>query len=207
MALVPLGEKGSIGLLALGSADRDRFHPGMSTEFLARMADLIADALQRRALDARAAKLSPAMTPAALEWVSALPALPELRAAPLRAHRRQLRARSCGAGEVLRPRRPHGLERASTASTCARFAAHSHAGGLSPRSIQRRLSAVRSFFQFLVRDSAAARRSERIAHNPAHDVRAPKSARKLPQTLDADQMARLLEIPAGDALDRARPGA
>lgn len=45
VALVPLGEKGSIGLLALGSNDRDRFHPGMSTEFLGRMADLIADAL------------------------------------------------------------------------------------------------------------------------------------------------------------------
>jgi len=45
VALVPLGENGSIGLLALGSTDRDRFHPGMSTEFLARMADLIADAL------------------------------------------------------------------------------------------------------------------------------------------------------------------
>jgi uncharacterized protein YigA (DUF484 family) len=45
VALVPLGDKGSIGLLALGSTDRDRFHPGMSTEFLARMADLIADAL------------------------------------------------------------------------------------------------------------------------------------------------------------------
>ena len=45
VALVPLGEKGSMGLLALGSVDRDRFHPGMSTEFLARMADLIADAL------------------------------------------------------------------------------------------------------------------------------------------------------------------
>jgi hypothetical protein len=45
VALVPLGEKGALGLLALGSADRDRFHPGMSTEFLARLADLIADAL------------------------------------------------------------------------------------------------------------------------------------------------------------------
>jgi uncharacterized protein YigA (DUF484 family) len=45
IALVPLGEKGVVGLLALGSADRDRFHPGMSTEFLARMADLIADSL------------------------------------------------------------------------------------------------------------------------------------------------------------------
>jgi uncharacterized protein len=45
VALVPLGEKGAVGLLALGSTDRDRFHPGMSTEFLARMADLIADSL------------------------------------------------------------------------------------------------------------------------------------------------------------------
>jgi uncharacterized protein YigA (DUF484 family) len=45
LALVPLGEKGALGLLALGSADRDRFHPGMSTEFLARLADLISDAL------------------------------------------------------------------------------------------------------------------------------------------------------------------
>jgi uncharacterized protein YigA (DUF484 family) len=45
IALVPLGEKGSVGLLAIGSTDRDRFHPGMSTEFLARMGELIADGL------------------------------------------------------------------------------------------------------------------------------------------------------------------
>jgi len=45
VALLPLGEKGSVGLLGLGSADRDRFHPAMSTEFLAHMAELIADAL------------------------------------------------------------------------------------------------------------------------------------------------------------------
>jgi uncharacterized protein YigA (DUF484 family) len=47
VALVPLGQKGSLGLLALASADRDRFHPGMSTEFLARMGELISDALRR----------------------------------------------------------------------------------------------------------------------------------------------------------------
>jgi integrase/recombinase XerC len=79
------------------------------------------------------------------------------------------------------------------------FAAHSHAGGLSPRSIQRRLSAVRSFYGFLLRESRSTR-------NPANEVRAPKSRRRLPQTLDADQMARLLEIPAEGALgarDRA----
>ena len=47
VALVPLlAEKGGqLGVLALGSTDRDRFHPGMSTEFLGRMADLIADSL------------------------------------------------------------------------------------------------------------------------------------------------------------------
>lgn len=55
VALVPIGEargpaalNGPLGVLALGSTDRDRFHPGMSTEFLARMADLIFDALGSR---------------------------------------------------------------------------------------------------------------------------------------------------------------
>jgi len=48
VALVPLGDKGALGLLALGSTERDRFHPGMSTEFLGRMADLIADAVARQ---------------------------------------------------------------------------------------------------------------------------------------------------------------
>jgi uncharacterized protein YigA (DUF484 family) len=44
VALVPLS---NIGLLALGSAERERFHPGMSTEFLKRMGELITDALSR----------------------------------------------------------------------------------------------------------------------------------------------------------------
>src|SRR3984893_4157299 len=38
------------------------------------------------------------------------------------------------------------------------FAAHSHAGGLSPRSVQRRLSAVRSFYEFLLRENQPRRR-------------------------------------------------
>lgn len=49
VALVPVADKGAaIGVLALGSPDRNRFHPGMSTEFLARMADLISDLLCMR---------------------------------------------------------------------------------------------------------------------------------------------------------------
>ena len=47
VALVPLGENGTVGLLALGSAERERFHPGMSTEFLKRMGELITDSLMR----------------------------------------------------------------------------------------------------------------------------------------------------------------
>ena len=47
VALVTLGNKAEIGFLAIGSADADRFHPGMSIDFLARVGDLIARALQR----------------------------------------------------------------------------------------------------------------------------------------------------------------
>jgi integrase/recombinase XerC len=85
------------------------------------------------------------------------------------------------------------------------FAAHSHSKGLAGRSIQRRLSAVRSFFEYLVLETrgqelARERPSDliNVRRNPAVDVRAPKARRRLPETLDADQMASLLEIPAGD---------
>jgi integrase/recombinase XerC len=79
------------------------------------------------------------------------------------------------------------------------FAARAHAGGLAPRSVQRRLSAVRGFFGYLVREGAA-------ASNPAVDIRAPKAAKRLPGTLDVDQITQLLQIPGDDPLavrDRA----
>lgn len=75
------------------------------------------------------------------------------------------------------------------------FAAHSHAGGLKPRSVQRRLSAVRTFFEFLVREGQ--RRD-----NPGKDVRAPKAGRQLPHTLDVDMMGRLLALQPRDDLER-----
>ena len=73
---------------------------------------------------------------------------------------------------------------------------------------------MRSFYEFLQREAHALRSAAddgerevaRIRSNPGQDVRAPKAARRLPETLDADQMARLLEIPAGEpfaARDRA----
>jgi uncharacterized protein YigA (DUF484 family) len=47
VALVPLNGTPPPGLLALGSVDRDRFHPGMSTEFLTRLGEIITDVLSR----------------------------------------------------------------------------------------------------------------------------------------------------------------
>jgi uncharacterized protein YigA (DUF484 family) len=44
-ALVPLGPQPSSGLLAIGSPDAERFHPTMSTDFLARIGDLVSEAL------------------------------------------------------------------------------------------------------------------------------------------------------------------
>jgi integrase/recombinase XerC len=73
------------------------------------------------------------------------------------------------------------------------FAAQSHARGLSARSIQRRLSAVRTFYDYLLREGGA-------TQNPAHEVRAPKIKKRLPTTLDADQMGRLLAFRADDTL-------
>ena len=73
------------------------------------------------------------------------------------------------------------------------FAARSHAGGLAPRSVQRRLSAVRGFFNYLLRERI-------VASNPAVDIRAPKAAKRLPGTLDVDQINQLLDIPPEDAL-------
>lgn len=46
-ALVPLGQKSRLGLLAIGSKDSGHFHPAMSTDFLTRLSDIVAAALGR----------------------------------------------------------------------------------------------------------------------------------------------------------------
>jgi len=71
--------------------------------------------------------------------------------------------------------------------------------GLSPRSIQRRLSATRTFFRYLLRE-------KHVKSNPVVSVSAPKAGKRLPGNLDADRMARLLDIPGDSAIinrDRA----
>ncbi|HEY5971786.1 MAG TPA: tyrosine recombinase XerC [Pseudoxanthomonas sp.] len=68
------------------------------------------------------------------------------------------------------------------------FVAAEHRRGLSPKSLQRRLSACRSCFNWLLKHG-------RIVASPASALRAPKSPRKLPQVLDADEASRLVEVP------------
>lgn len=68
------------------------------------------------------------------------------------------------------------------------FVAAEHRRGLSPKSLQRRLSACRSFYQWLLKHGL-------VIANPAAGLKAPKAARKLPQVLDADEAVRLVEVP------------
>jgi integrase/recombinase XerC len=150
------------------------------------------------------------MTPAALEWVERFRRYLSTERR-LSAHTDSAYARDLAALVKFCDRAGLSGWKALDTQHIRTFAAHSHAKGLGPRSIQRRLSAVRSFYEFLLREAhgtaaAGGRRAGRVTHNPAHDVRAPKAARRLPHTLDADQMARLLAIPPGDGLtarDRA----
>jgi integrase/recombinase XerC len=62
-----------------------------------------------------------------------------------------------------------------------------HRQGLGSKSLQRVLSAIRSFYRWQIKEGLA-------DQDPAASVRAPKAARKLPITLDADMVTRLLEI-------------
>ena len=68
------------------------------------------------------------------------------------------------------------------------FVADEHTRGLSPASVQRRLSACRAFFRWLLRHGE-------IAADPSAGLRGPKAPRKLPQVLDADEMGQLVEVP------------
>jgi integrase/recombinase XerC len=72
-----------------------------------------------------------------------------------------------------------------------RFAAEGHRRGLGARSVARRVSAVRTFLNHLIEIG-------QLKSNAGVHVQAPKAPRRLPATLDADQVASLLAI-SGDA--------
>jgi len=64
---------------------------------------------------------------------------------------------------------------------------------LSAKTIQRRLSVVRSFFRYLEKES-------HLTSNPAEVVKAPKVPRHLPKAIDVDQVQVLLNISDTDEL-------
>ena len=67
------------------------------------------------------------------------------------------------------------------------YIASENRNGLTGRTLQRRLSAIRSFYNYLAREGG-------IRTNPAMEFSAPRAKSRLPDTLDTDQVSRLLDI-------------
>ena len=75
------------------------------------------------------------------------------------------------------------------------YAARLHQRGLSGRSIQRALSSLRSFCRYLIREGE-------LSSNPALDIRAPRSPKKLPHSLGIEQIQSLLDVKTSDWLSQ-----
>lgn len=73
------------------------------------------------------------------------------------------------------------------------FLAHLHRRGAARSSIARKLSALRSFFRYLMREG-------RLDRNPARLISTPRLEKKIPARLEEEEVARLLEEP-----DRCTP--
>jgi integrase/recombinase XerC len=71
------------------------------------------------------------------------------------------------------------------------FIASGHRKGLAPKSLARRLSAVRSLYRFLAR-------REGLENDPSRGLRAPRAERRLPRVLDADEAGRAMQVEEGD---------
>ncbi len=74
------------------------------------------------------------------------------------------------------------------------YVAERHRQKISSRTLQRELSAIRGFFDFLIGE-------RQLERNPARGIRAPKAARALPKPLDVDQMLGMLEAQQDDDLE------
>ncbi|MBO9470755.1 tyrosine recombinase XerC [Endozoicomonas sp. G2_2] len=74
-----------------------------------------------------------------------------------------------------------------TTADLREFVAARHRAGLKPASLSRLVSALRSFYVWQMREGLSSR-------NPALDVRAPKRPPRLPETVDVDDLAALLDV-------------
>ncbi|WP_434990907.1 tyrosine recombinase XerC [Xanthomonas melonis] len=123
----------------------------------------------------------------------------QVSAHTLDAYRRDLAALSSWVGaQATRDGAPLQVAQLESARL-RQFVADEHRRGLSAKSLQRRLSACRSYYAWLLKHG-------HIAVSPAAALRAPKAPRKLPQVLDADEAVRLVEVPTDAPLglrDRA----
>ncbi len=83
---------------------------------------------------------------------------------------------------------------AVTSHDLRRYVALLSREGLGGRSIARHLSAIRRFYEYLLREHLA-------SDNPALDIRAPKAGRRLPRVADVDQLNHLLDATPDDPLE------
>ncbi len=82
---------------------------------------------------------------------------------------------------------------AVTPALVRRYITRRHAEALAPKSLQRLLSSIRGLFRLLLREG-------RVTNDPAREIRAPKTERRLPKSLEIEQIERLLDFPADDPL-------
>jgi len=155
-----------------------------------------ADAMQVDAVQAEGicAEAAPALCAAVESWLDALKVERGVSPNTLSAYRLDMSAllawcAARGTAEFVR----------LDAEDLRLFLAQGHRGGLSPKSLQRRLSACRGLFRHLLKHGL-------IERDPCAGLRAPKAARKLPQVLDADEATALVELAGDDPIslrDRA----
>ncbi len=91
--------------------------------------------------------------------------------------------------------RSRGIDRpgAATAAELREFLYHLKDQGLQPTSIRRNVSAVRTYYGFLLQEGA-------VVSDPSDRLELPRTWRRLPDVLSREEAARLLEAP--DIADR-----
>ena len=135
--------------------------------------------------DAAASAPSGALKQHIADYLASLAHERRLAANTLLGYRRDL--------EILRTLAAHTEPDRLNVHDIRRFVSRLHSRGLDPKSIARALSAWRGLFRFLCRHRG-------YTNNPCSDVRAPRSAKRLPNALSPDEAKQLLDVPADGVL-------
>lgn len=127
----------------------------------------------------------------ASRFIEHLRAVRRLSARTLEAYQDDLRRFAA----FLRAQRPDFAWDGVRSDEVRAFVAEGFRAGQSGKTLARRLSAARSFYRWLLREGLA-------RDNPVQGVRAPKSARKLPNVLDVDEVNAFLAPADGAGNDK-----